>query len=67
MPSALKVAGRISEVLYVLDVDAASAVTGPVRRAVYGREGPLVASTLVGTTRLAFPEQLMEMKFVANE
>ncbi|HEX6325131.1 MAG TPA: hypothetical protein VFZ72_01050 [Jiangellaceae bacterium] len=31
MPSALKVAGRISEVLYVLDVDAASAVTGPVR------------------------------------
>lgn len=63
-PSALKVAGRISE---VLDVDAASAVTGPVRRAICGREDPLVASTLVGTTRLAFPEQLVEIKFVANE
>ena len=53
-------------VLYVLDVDAASAVAGPVRKAAYGREDPLVANTLVGTTRLAFPEQMVEVKFVAK-
>jgi enamine deaminase RidA (YjgF/YER057c/UK114 family) len=56
----------VEEVLYVLDVDAASAVAGPVRKAAYGREDPLVASTLVGTTRLTFPEQLVEIRFVAK-
>ena len=44
----------VEEVIYVLDVDTASAVAGPVRKAAYGREDPLVASTLVGTTRLTF-------------
>lgn len=56
----------VEEVLYVLDVDAAFAVAGPVRKEAYGREDPQVASTLVGVTRLAFPEQLLEIKFVAK-
>ncbi|WP_202873398.1 Rid family hydrolase [Kribbella capetownensis] len=56
----------VEEVLYVLDVDAAFAVAGPVRKEAYGREDPQVASTLVGVTRLAFPEQLLEIKLVAK-
>ncbi|MFI5612677.1 Rid family hydrolase [Amycolatopsis sp. NPDC051903] len=56
----------VEEVLYVLDIDAAFAVAGPVRKAAYGREDPRVASTLVGTTRLAFPEQLVEIKLIAR-
>jgi enamine deaminase RidA (YjgF/YER057c/UK114 family) len=56
----------VEEVLYVLDIDAAFAVAGTVRKTAYGREDPQVASTLVGTTRLAFPEQLVEIKFVAR-
>jgi enamine deaminase RidA (YjgF/YER057c/UK114 family) len=56
----------VEEVLYVLDIDAAFAAAGPVRKAAYGREDPQVASTLVGVTRLAFPEQLIEIKFVAK-
>jgi enamine deaminase RidA (YjgF/YER057c/UK114 family) len=56
----------VEEVLYVLDIDAAFAVAGRVRKAAYRREDPQVASTLVGVTRLAFPEQLLEIKFVAR-
>jgi enamine deaminase RidA (YjgF/YER057c/UK114 family) len=56
----------VEEVVYVLDIDVALAVAGPVRKAAYGREDPQVASTLVGITRLAFPEQLVEIKFVAK-
>jgi enamine deaminase RidA (YjgF/YER057c/UK114 family) len=56
----------VEEVLYVLDVDAAFAVAAPVRKAAYGREDPQVASTLVGTPRLAFPEQLIEIKMIAR-
>jgi enamine deaminase RidA (YjgF/YER057c/UK114 family) len=56
----------VEEVLYVLDVDAAFQVAGPVRKAAYGREDPQVASTLVGTPRLAFPEQLIEIKMIAR-
>jgi enamine deaminase RidA (YjgF/YER057c/UK114 family) len=56
----------VEEVLYVLDVDAAFEVAGPVRKAAYGREDPQVASTLVGISRLAFPEQLIEIKMVAQ-
>jgi enamine deaminase RidA (YjgF/YER057c/UK114 family) len=55
----------VEEVVYVVDVDAAFAVAGPVRKAAYGRENPQVASTLVGTPRLAFPEQLIEIKMIA--
>jgi hypothetical protein len=37
-----------------------------VQKTAYRREDPLVASTLVGTARPAFPEQLVEIKFVAK-
>ncbi|MBM0239385.1 hypothetical protein JNW88_23605 [Micromonospora sp. ATA32] len=56
----------VEEVPYVLDVDAAFQVAGPVRKAVYGREDPQVATTPVGTPRLAFPEQLIEIKLIAR-
>jgi enamine deaminase RidA (YjgF/YER057c/UK114 family) len=56
----------VEEVLYVLDVDAAFQVAGPVRGEVYGRKDPQVASTLVGTPRLALPEQLIEIKLIAR-
>lgn len=56
----------VEEVLYVLDVDAAFEAAGPVRKAAYKRDDPQVASTLVGVTRLAFPAQLIEIKFVAK-
>jgi hypothetical protein len=38
-----------------------------VQKSAYRPEDPLVASTLVGTARPAFPEQLVEIKFVAAE
>ncbi|HET9396624.1 MAG TPA: RidA family protein [Nitrospiraceae bacterium] len=53
----------VEETIYVLDVDAAFAVAGKVRKAAYGTERPRCASTLVGTTRLALPEQLVEISF----
>jgi enamine deaminase RidA (YjgF/YER057c/UK114 family) len=56
----------VEEVLYVLDMDAAFEVAGPVRKEAYGREDPQVASTIVGVTRLAFPQQLLEIKLVAK-
>lgn len=52
----------VEETLYVLDVPAAFAVAGAVRRAVYGGT-PRVASNLIGVSRLAFPEQLIEITF----
>lgn len=56
----------VEEVIYVLDVAAAASVAGPVRKAAYGREDPQVASTLLGTTGLVFPEQLVEIKMIAK-
>lgn len=56
----------VEEVLYVLDVPAAFAVAGPVRKEAYGQEDPQVASTLVGVTGLAFPEQLIEIRMIAR-
>jgi enamine deaminase RidA (YjgF/YER057c/UK114 family) len=56
----------VEEVIYVLDVDAAFAVAGPVRREAYGTDVPQVASTLLGVTRLAFPAQLIEVKLIAR-
>jgi enamine deaminase RidA (YjgF/YER057c/UK114 family) len=56
----------VEEVIYVLDVDAAFAVAGPVRREAYGKDVPQVASTLLGVTRLAFPAQLIEVKLIAR-
>jgi enamine deaminase RidA (YjgF/YER057c/UK114 family) len=56
----------IEEVLYVLDMDAAFAVAGTVRKRFYGSDLPRVASTVLVTPRLAFPTQLIEVKFVAH-
>ncbi|GAA0926985.1 RidA family protein [Pseudonocardia zijingensis] len=56
----------VDEVLYVVDADAADAAAGEVRKEAYGRPDPQVASTMIGTPRLAFPELLVEIKLVAR-
>ena len=55
----------VEETLYVLDVDAAFAVAGKVRKEMYGAELPQCASNLIGVSRLAFPPQLIEITFRA--
>jgi enamine deaminase RidA (YjgF/YER057c/UK114 family) len=55
----------VEEVLYVTDMDAAFAVAGSVRAEAYGAR-PQVASTILVTPRLAFPEQLIEIKAIAK-
>ncbi|MFC0111066.1 Rid family hydrolase [Kibdelosporangium aridum] len=59
-------ANVVEEVVYVLDVPTAMQVAGPVRKEAYGREDPQVASTILGVTGLAFPEQLVEIKMIAR-
>ena len=56
----------VEEEIYVLDVDAAFAVAGPVRKEAYGKDVPQVASTLVGVAGLTFPGQLIEVKLIAR-
>ena len=56
----------VEEVIYVTDMDAAMGVAGPVRKEAYGSEKPEVACTILVTPRLAFPTQLIEIKFVAK-
>ncbi len=56
----------VEEVVYVTDVDMALAVGGTVRKEAYGTEKPNVACTLLATPRLAFPEQLVEIKFTVR-
>lgn len=55
----------VEEVLYVTDMDAAFAVAGKVRTEAYGGR-PVVASTILVTPRLAFKEQLIEIKMIAK-
>src|SRR6201991_1347393 len=55
----------VEETLYVLDVDAAFAVAGKVRKEAYATPRPQCASNLIGVARLAFPEQLIEITFKA--
>ncbi|WP_019831911.1 Rid family hydrolase [Sphingomonas sp. PR090111-T3T-6A] len=55
----------VEETLFVLDVDAAFAVAGSVRKEAYGTDRPQCASNLIGVARLAFPEQLIEIAFKA--
>jgi enamine deaminase RidA (YjgF/YER057c/UK114 family) len=55
----------VEETLYVLDVDAAFAVAGKVRKEAYGTPRPPCASNLIGVTRLAQPEFLIEIAFKA--
>lgn len=56
----------VEEVVYVTDMDKAMDVAGPVRKEAYGSEKPQVASTIFVTPRLAFPAQLIEIKFIAK-
>lgn len=56
----------VEEVLYVTDMDAAFAVAGQVRKEAYGSAKPDVASTILVTPRLAFPPQLIEIKYIAR-
>ncbi len=56
----------VEEVVYVTDMDKAMEVAGPVRKEAYGSEKPEVASTILVTPRLAFPAQLIEIKFTAK-
>src|SRR5258708_1011527 len=56
----------VEEVLYVTDMDTAFAAAGPVRKEAYGSKKPAVASTILVTPRLAFPTQLIEIKFIAK-
>jgi enamine deaminase RidA (YjgF/YER057c/UK114 family) len=58
-------ANVVDETLYVIDVDAAFAVAGAVRKEVYATSAPAVASTLIGTPRLAFRELLIEIRMIA--
>lgn len=55
----------VEEVLYVTDMDAAFAVAGTLRAEAYGKR-PVVASTILVTPRLAFPDQLIEIKLIAE-
>ena len=56
----------VEEVVYVTDMDKAMAVAGDVRKDAYGSQTPQVASTILVTPRLAFPTQLIEVKFTAK-
>ncbi len=51
----------VEETLYVLDMDAAFAVVGKVRKAAYGKERPQAASNIIGVSRLAQRPQLIEI------
>ncbi|MFJ4112523.1 RidA family protein [Pseudomonas sp. NPDC089758] len=51
----------VEETLYVLDMDAAFAVVGRVRKAAYGTERPQAASNIIGVSRLAQRPQLIEI------
>lgn len=55
----------VEDTLYVLDVDEAFAVAGTVRKEAYGKALPQCASNLIGVSRLAYPEQLIEIAFKA--
>jgi len=55
----------VEEVLYVTDMDQAFAVAGKVRAEAYNGT-PVVSSTILVTPRLAFPNQLIEIKFIAK-
>ncbi|KWT84990.1 hypothetical protein ASB65_26415 [Agrobacterium tumefaciens str. B6] len=55
----------VEETLYVLDVDAAFGPAAEIRKKVYGSDLPQLASNIIGVTRLAFPQQLVEITFRA--
>ncbi len=56
----------VDETLFVLNVDAAFAVAGRVRREAYRTARPQCASNIIGVSRLAFPTMLIEIAFRAE-
>ena len=56
----------VEEVIYVTDMDEGFAAAVAVRKEAYGAEKPKVASTIITTSRLALPTQLIEIKFIAK-
>lgn len=55
----------VQETLFVLDMPAAFAVAGKVRKEAYGTDRPQVASNIIGVKSLANPEQLIEISYRA--
>jgi enamine deaminase RidA (YjgF/YER057c/UK114 family) len=55
----------VEETLFVVDMDSAFAVAGSVRKDAYGTDQPLCASNIIGTSRLALPQYLIEIAFKA--
>lgn len=55
----------VEETLFVIDVDAGFAAAGKVRKEMYASGRPRVASNIIGVSRLAFPEALVEVTFRA--
>lgn len=56
----------VEEVIYVVDMESAFKVSGKVRKEAFASNQPSVASTILVTPRLAFAEQLVEIKFIAK-
>ncbi|MEU7824916.1 Rid family hydrolase [Catellatospora sp. NPDC049111] len=57
----------VEEVVFAIDIQAALAVMKEVRDEFYGADAkPQVANTTVGTTALAIPGQVVEVKFIAR-
>lgn len=55
----------VQETLFVIDMPAAFAAAGKVRKEAYGTDRPQVASNIIGVKSLANPEQLIEISFRA--
>lgn len=51
----------VEETIFAIDVPAAFAASGTVRKEFYGVDIPQVASNLIGVSGLAFPAQLVEI------
>lgn len=58
-------ANVVDELDFVTDMDAAFAAMAKIRPEVYGGT-PVVANTLIGTPRLAFPELMVEIRCIAK-
>jgi 2-iminobutanoate/2-iminopropanoate deaminase len=59
------IANVVDEVIFVTDIEAALTAAVKVRPEVFGGR-PVVASTLVQVSRLAFPELMIEIKCIAK-
>jgi len=55
----------VEETVFVIDMDSAFPAAAKVRKEMYGTARPQVASSIVAVSRLALPEQLVEISFRA--